>query len=335
MNQLQLKFGSYCQVAEDVTPRNSLAARTRGAISMGPSGNLSGGQRFLTLDTGKLVVGNRWKELPMTSAVIDCVNMLGRTERSMLVFTDRLGRAIGDYTPTQKVTGEDDESIVNDLYSSIPPAPAGMPGVSSVEEGSADKIPGVDLPDVAVMNEPTGVDMGGPQAVPPQDAVFDNAVFDTALDYGLDQEAVARNARIRKQPEKYVPSMQGNKYQVALAQITTSLGSSETSMAFAQMSIKLMNTGTHQRSDVVGMVMAQVLLKAAIKKWGKEAVDSVGKEMKQLHWQNSFKPMHWKSLTDDQRKKVLESHIFVERKRDGTLKARQVAGGNKQRGYIR
>jgi hypothetical protein len=52
--------------------------------------------------------------------------------------------------------------------------------------------------------------------------------------------------------------------------------------------------------------------------------------MKQLHWQNSFKPMHWKSLTAEQRKKVLESHIFVERKQDGSLKARQVAGGNKQ-----
>ena len=66
--------------------------------------------------------------------------------------------------------------------------------------------------------------------------------------------------------------MQGNKYQAALAQITTSLGSSETSMAFAQMSVKLMNQGTHQRSDVVGMVVAQVSLKAAIKKWGKEAM---------------------------------------------------------------
>ncbi len=43
MSQLQLKFGSYCQVAEDVTPHNSLAACTRRAISMGPSGNLSGG----------------------------------------------------------------------------------------------------------------------------------------------------------------------------------------------------------------------------------------------------------------------------------------------------
>jgi len=82
--------------------------------------------------------------------------------------------------------------------------------------------------------------LGGPQAVPPQDAVFDDAVFDTASDDGLDQEALAEpeiqaappnegmaahNTRNRKQPEKYIPSMQGNKYQVALAQITTSLGS--------------------------------------------------------------------------------------------------------------
>ncbi len=128
--------------------------------------------------------------------------------------------------------------------------------------------------------------------------------------------------------------MQGNKYQVELAQITTSLGSSETSMAFTQMSIKLMNKGTHQCFDVVGMVMAQVSLKAAIKKWGKEAVDFIGKEMKQLHLRNSFKPMHWKSLTADHCKKVLESHIFLERKQDIILKARQVAGGNKQRGCI-
>jgi hypothetical protein len=88
MSQLQLKFGSYCQVAEDVTPCNSLAARTRGAISMGPSGNLSGGQRFLALDTGKMIVRNCWKELPMPLAVINCVNLLGHAKHSLLVFTD-------------------------------------------------------------------------------------------------------------------------------------------------------------------------------------------------------------------------------------------------------
>jgi hypothetical protein len=262
--------------------------------------------------------------------------------------SDCLGRAIGDYTPTVNEAVEEDESFVDDLYSSIPPAPARMPGVSLVEDGSADEILGVDLPDVAVVNKPTGVDMGGPQASPPHDAVFDDAVFDTALDDGLNQQAVvepetqaaspkeamaARNTWNRKQPEKYIPNMQGNKYQVPLAQITTSLGSSKTSMAFAMMSVKLMNKGIHQCADVVGMVMAQVSLKAALKKWGRKAEESVGKEMKQLHWQNSFKPMHWKSLTAKQRKKVFESHIFFERKQDG-VKARQVAGGNKQWGYI-
>jgi hypothetical protein len=77
--------------------------------------------------------------------------------------------------------------------------------------------------------------------------------------------------------------MQGNKYQAALAQITTSLGTSYASSALANMSVELMNKGIHQCADIIGMVMAQVSLKVALKKWGKEAVESVGKEMKQLH----------------------------------------------------
>jgi hypothetical protein len=128
MNQLQLKFGSYCQVAEDVTPHNSLAACTCRAISMGPSGNLSGGRRFFILDTGKLIFTNRWKELPMPLAVIDHVNVLGRTKWLMLVFTDCLGRVIGNYTPTVNEAGAEDESLVNGLYYSILQAPARMPG---------------------------------------------------------------------------------------------------------------------------------------------------------------------------------------------------------------
>ncbi len=122
---------------------------------MGPSGILSGVQCFLALDTCKLIARNCWKELPVPLAVINRVNVLGRTKWSLLVFTDHLGRVIGDYTLTENVAGEENESVVNDLYSSIPPAPAGMPGVSLVEDGSADEIPGVDLPDVAVVNKPT------------------------------------------------------------------------------------------------------------------------------------------------------------------------------------
>jgi hypothetical protein len=42
-------------------------------------------------------------------------------------------------------------------------------------------------------------------------------------------------------------------------------------MAFAMMSVKLMSKGIHQRTDIVGMAMAKVSLKAALKKWGREA----------------------------------------------------------------
>ena len=135
--------------------------------------------------------------------------------------------------------------------------------------------------------------MDGFEAEPSQEeTVFDSAAFDTAVDGGLEEQVsetnkaagmAARNARIRNPPKQYVPNMQGNKYQVALAQITTSLRTSDRSMAFAQMSVKLMSKGIHQCADIIGMVMAQVSLKAALKKWGKEAVESVRKE-KQLHW---------------------------------------------------
>ncbi len=56
--------------------------------------------------------------------------------------------------------------------------------------------------------------------------------------------------------------------------------------------------------------------------------------MKQLHWHNLYKPRHWHILTKKQKEQILESHIFVEEKRDGTIKAWKVIGGNKQRDYI-
>ncbi len=42
-------FGSYCQVHEENLPHNSLANRTLGAISLGPSGNAQDGHNFLPL----------------------------------------------------------------------------------------------------------------------------------------------------------------------------------------------------------------------------------------------------------------------------------------------
>ncbi len=101
-------------------------------------------------------------------------------------------------------------------------------------------------------------------------------------------------------------------------------------MSMAQMLVKLMPNGVHRRADVVGMIMAQLSMKAAIKKWGLEAEYAIRKEMKQLHWRDSYKPKHWHGLTKKQKK----PHIFVEQKRDGLIKAQKVIIDNKQRDYI-
>jgi len=49
---------------------------------------------------------------------------------------------------------------------------------------------------------------------------------------------------------------------------------------------------------------------------------------------DTFEPLHWKDLHEDKKAQVLQAHLFLKLKRDGTLKARSVARGNRQRHFI-
>jgi hypothetical protein len=55
-SNLKLGYGVYCQVAKHVESRNSLATSARAEIYLGNSGNLSGCQIFLALDTGHTII---------------------------------------------------------------------------------------------------------------------------------------------------------------------------------------------------------------------------------------------------------------------------------------
>jgi hypothetical protein len=72
--------------------------------------------------------------------------------------------------------------------------------------------------------------MGGPQAIPPQGAVFDDAVFDTALDYGLGQELVTEAATQTESPK------------VGMTAHNAAIGSSQRSMSQA---CKVISTKLH------------------------------------------------------------------------------------------
>jgi hypothetical protein len=118
--------------------------------------------------------------------------------------------------------------------------------------------------------------------------------------------------REHKQVKSHIPSMSGKSYEYAATQLATT---------------------THEL-QIVEMVLTQLTLNAAIKKWGQRATGAAKAEMKQLHWQNTFKPVHYQELTANQKVTILESHRFLKEKCTGEINGCTVAGGNKQCGYI-
>jgi hypothetical protein len=93
---LSLQLGQYCQVHKEENPPNIQIARTKGAIYLGPSGNLQGGFKFMALNSGKKSVRRSWDGIPMPDLAIDRVNALDRDQPHQMTFTDRQVCLIGN-----------------------------------------------------------------------------------------------------------------------------------------------------------------------------------------------------------------------------------------------
>ena len=77
---LSLHIGQYCQVHKEYAPCNIQNPRIKGAILLGPSGNLQGGFKFMALNTGKKIVRRSWDVIPIPDKVITRVNALGSNQ---------------------------------------------------------------------------------------------------------------------------------------------------------------------------------------------------------------------------------------------------------------
>jgi hypothetical protein len=133
--------------------------------------------------------------------------------------------------------------------------------------------------------------------------------------------------RVRFPPKPgYTPSMSGKAYAVTQMESHGALHPDAHMFFNHQMS--------PEEPDVVAAIITQLSLKTGLREWGDTATKAARSEMKQLHFRDTFKPYKWNELTHTQKKSVLESHMFLKQKRDGKIKGRTVAGGNKQRDYI-
>ncbi len=63
-------FRLYCEVHVDHEITSTIDPRTKWVICLGPTGNLQGSYKFLSLATGKKVTQRKFTEMPITESII-------------------------------------------------------------------------------------------------------------------------------------------------------------------------------------------------------------------------------------------------------------------------
>ena len=86
-------FGDYVQAHVDRNVTKIMVGSTKGAICLGPMGNLQGSYDFLSLHTGRKITRIQFTELPPTPHVTQPVIAMSMNEKQQkgLVFKDRNG----------------------------------------------------------------------------------------------------------------------------------------------------------------------------------------------------------------------------------------------------
>jgi hypothetical protein len=95
---------------------------------------------------------------------------------------------------------------------------------------------------------------------------------------------------------------------------------------------------THFKYAMAGMNDIQTFsflqtysLNQGLKRFGERGRKAAHKEVQQLHDRVVFEPIHVEDMTPLERKRAMESLIFLAKKRDETIKARMCANESTQR----
>eukprot|EP00957_Ditylum_brightwellii_P127507 9723822-Ditylum_brightwellii.AAC.1 len=77
--------------------------------------------------------------------------------------------------------------------------------------------------------------------------------------------------------------------------------------------------------------MTQYSLGKGLKKFKEKAAEAVVDEFTQLHKKETFEPVNYEDMAEEERDEALEALMFLKEKRDGRIKGQPCADGRKQR----
>jgi hypothetical protein len=123
----------------------------------------------MALNYGKKIVRRSWDVIPVPDVVINRVNELGKDQPSIMTFTDRHGRLIGD----MEIPGVDYTEDEDDYFPGVAPVVADaieIPGVDVAGHEAFDEVPAPQVeiydPNDIPRDNPAPIKVVPAQAVP-------------------------------------------------------------------------------------------------------------------------------------------------------------------------
>jgi hypothetical protein len=313
-SQCTVSFGSYVQAYSATT--NTPQERTIDAIFLRALDTFQGGYEVMNLKTGHAITRHRVTELPIPKHVIARVEALAKNDGFLphvepIFRTYALIAGVDDppdsesddgsyqYDSNDDDTEHTDQEELNDIANDGLPTPG--VGGNHFEQANQD-------------NQEDDQSIGSDASHVPEPEPDDEPV----------PEPPRRSTREHKPRQILDVSGRGQRYEYIGV---NNIGIQENPQ----------NTLEYDGDEAVILARAfaqTYSLMKGIKKFGTVGEEAVFAEIKQLHDRECFRPIHANDMTPEMRRQAMESIMFLTEKRDGTIKARNVTDGRKQRTWM-
>ena len=329
--QCQYVFGSYVQAHDEPRPSNTQEPRSIDAIYMRPIKN---GHEVYDLKTQRIITRRSLTALPITPAIISAVEAIAKAQKQKgLRVKTKQGHTIYDSTWTAGVDYESDYDSDEDSDYELDSEDEEDEEEQDDQEDESSNAYEHEAQDLLYEEQSAGVQED------PEDKDQDPVQADEDQEEEEEEPQPRRSGREREPRRIISPSMTGTSHGTRQVHLQVKeedatpydkeLAHCAVNLLSAFKSRSVWKKTNRQHSHLV-----TYSLQKGLKKFGRAGFDSAKSEMQQLHDRDCWKPISVHSMSSSEKKKALESLIFLVEKKSGKIKSRHCANGSKQRSWI-
>ncbi len=353
-------FGEYVQAHDEPQNTNTNAPRSLDCIYLRPTDNIQGGHEVLHLQTNQVVKRRTLTPAVVTPTIVKMVHRLAELDgmpkglkihnRTNQVLFDSAWIAGVDYNEElfddedydfdKESESDDEEDEEEDEYDEMDeneladittePHRFNVPHEQNQNQLEVEQHVFQNEEEEINFEEQDNEDVEEVTDEEASDEEYEDSEEED-LSLEADEDEVS-NPTLRRAERVRVPNPRYQHLQAS--DHRTEEYSIDTASVIAMTMSHFMHSMDGMREDETFSFIQTYSLNKGLKEFGERGRNAAHKEMKQLHDRVVFEPIHIAKMTMLERKRAMESLLFLTEKRDGTIKARTCANGSTQRAYI-